>query len=282
MKRKLFIPMLAMALAFTSCSSEEHSAAENGAGKVRLGCVVSETVAEVKSRAGQFQLPDELLPATDQLTLTISGSYTSKTDGTLSFHKEWLTVADFVIENPDFESGDYNTSESHYQNSYQAALTYGEPDEEGEGKAYFEGTSEAFCVYAGETTPVNATVKLANSCFTLAVTEWMLNYYDGVKLTIHTSDDNSFTFEPTTTAQSALIFVKAGSTLSLSGSAVNAQTGVEINFPKTALGKTTEAATKYDITIDHGTAGGGSLKISFSDTFTEVDGEEVELNPDGN
>ena len=74
-----------------------------------------------------------------------------------------------------------------------------------------------------------------------------------------------------------------GQMLSLSGSATKAQNGVEVTFGKTTLGSEALAArTHYAIEIDHSTAGGGSLLIAFDDTFTEVEAETVELNPDNN
>lgn len=286
MKCKWMIPMLAMAAAFVGCSSEDDLTVKHGSGRVLFDCDVLQTVSEVTTRAGEYTLPAEILPQADRLTLAITGSYTDKT-GTTTYNKSWLTVADFVTENPDFEAGDYSTSERQYQNSYAAVMTYGDATAEGEAAPYFEGTSGDFNVYAGETAKPTVSVALANSCFTLAVTEWMLNYYDNLKLTIHTADSD-FSFEPTTIDPSALIFVKAGAVLSFSGSAVKAQTGVEVTFPKTELkdangaAVTTAAKTKYTISVDHGQAGAGTLSISFDDSFTEVPEQTVELNPDEN
>lgn len=288
MKRIWMIPMLALALVCAGCSSEEETPAPNGSGKLQLTSNISSAVSEVVARAAQSDLPEALVPDADALTLTIAGSYTDKGKGAVNFNKTWATVADFKTENPDFEAGYYNTAESHYQNSYKATLSYGDPAVEGEGKAAFAGASDDFVVYAGsQPTKVNVSVALANSCFTFAVTEWMLNYYDNLKLTIHTADSD-FSFEPTTTDPSALIFVKKGAVLSFSGSAVKAQTGVEVTFPKTELkdangaAVTTAAKTKYTISVDHGQAGAGTLSISFDDSFTEVPEQTVELNPDEN
>lgn len=283
MKSLWRIPMLLLAVATVACSSEEVTPPANGSGKVCLATSVSGEVAEVVARA-QSTLPNELLPTEEQLTLRIQGSFTDKT-GTTAFDRTWATVADFKLENPDFEAGDYDTSAQHYSNSYTATLAYGNPAEEGVGKAAFAGVSAPFTIYAGNTAQNNVPVevKMANSCFTLGVGEWLLNYYTQVELTIHTAT-NDFTFRPTSTAASELIFVAAGQPLAFSGKAVKAQTGTEVVFPKkTITGQaTTAACTKYAISIDHGTAGGGSLRISFSDTFTEVAAEEIELNPDEN
>lgn len=283
MKRIWMIPMLALALVCAGCSSEDGVPAPNGSGKLQLTSNISSAVSEVVARADQSELPTELVPDADALTLTITGSYTDKGKDPVNFNKTWATVADFNTENPDFEAGYYDAAASSYQNSYKATLSYGDPSLEGEGKAAFAGASDDFVIYAGsQPTRVAASVKLANSCFTFAVTEWMLNYYTDLQFTIHTAE-NSFTFEPTTTAASTLIFVKAGQSLRFSGSAVKAQNGVEVLFPETTLGSTaTVAQHKYAIEVDHGTAGAGALKISFNDTFTEVAEQEVELNPDEN
>lgn len=283
MKRIWMIPMLALALVCAGCSSEEETPAPNGSGKLQLTSNISSAVSEVVARAAQSDLPEALVPDADALTLTIAGSYTDKGKDPVNFNKTWATVADFKTENPDFEAGYYNTAESHYQNSYKATLSYGDPAVEGEGKAAFAGASDDFVVYAGsQPTKVNVSVALANSCFTFAVTEWMFNYYTDLQFTIHTAE-NSFTFEPTTPAASTLIFVKAGQSLRFSGSAVKAQNGVAVTFPETTLGTTTTAAQhKYAIEVDHSTAGAGKLQISFNDTFTEVDEQVEELNPDEN
>lgn len=275
--------MLALAMLCAGCSSEDEVPAPNGSGKLQLTSRISTEVSEVISRAGQSELPAELVPDADVLSLTITGSYTDKGQDPVAFNKTWATVADFESENPDFEAGYYNASAGSYQNSYKATLSYGDPSSEGEGKAAFAGASNDFVIYAGsQPTRVEASVKLANSCFTFAVTEWMLNYYTDLKLTIHT-EANNFTFEPTTTTPSTLIFVKAGQSLRFSGSATKKQNGVEVTFPETTLGNaTTVAQHKYMISVDHSTAGAAGLQIAFNDTFTEVPEQEVELNPDEN
>lgn len=275
--------MLLLAVAVAACSSEEVTPPANGSGKLRLATTLSGEVAEVVTRA-QSTLPSELLPREEQLSLRITGSFTDKT-GTTAFDRSWTTLADFRLGNPDFEAGDYNTAAQKYSNSYTAKLSYGNPAEEGVGKPAFAGESAPFTIYAGNTAQneVPVTVRMANSCFTLAVGEWLLNYYTNVELTIHT-ETSDFTFRPTSTAASELVFVAAGQPLAFSGSAVKAQTGTEVVFPKkTITGQAaTAACTKYAIAVDHGTAGAGSLRISFSDTFTEVEAEEIELNPDEN
>lgn len=282
MKNKLMIPMLALALAFAACSSETPTPPANGSGKLSLRTALTGEVAEVIARA-QSNLPNELIPQEEALQLHIEGSYTDKT-GTTAYNRTWTTLSDFRLENPDFEAGDYSTALQRYNNRYTASLSYGNPAAEGEGKAAFAGQSEEFSIYAGNTAnnEVRVPVKLVNSCFTFAVGEWLLNYFTDVAFTIHTAQSD-FEFCPTTTTPSALIFVQAGQPLSFSGTAVKKQTGVEVRFPKTTLGAgNTAPQTKYAITVEYAEAGGGALRISFNDSFTEVEGVDVELNPDEN
>lgn len=275
-------------LTMVGCSSDEGlSIPESGTGKVTIVCDTAGEVGQVEARATTgYALPSELLPSADAFTLALTGTYTDKVDATTTaectYAKSWATIADYNTEAPALEAGVYDAAQGHYANSYEAAVTYGDPTAEGEGKPYFEGGSAAFILYAGGNVEVPVTAHLANSCFSLYAEQYLLSYYaGGIELTIHTAD-NDFTFTPTTTAESALIFVKPNQQLSISGKAVK-QNGTEVTFPKTAIGTGVIAAeTHYAIRVDHETAGSGALMISFDGSFTEVPEVTAELNPDEN
>ena len=305
------IPVLVVSLLASACSSsadDEQIIPESGVGHIRFNCSANPEIGEELTRAeaeeGRFKLPEDIIPKAGNFTLSISGSYT-KNNSTYAWSWptatpqgeegestgsgestenviEPKTVAAFHEENPDIEAGAYDAYEKRYLNSYIATITYGDPDAEGVGKAYFAGTSAPFSVYPGRTETVSFNARLANSCFTLQVTEWMLNYYDNIELTIHTAT-KEFTFELNDTTPSSLIFVKSGQQLSFSGTAVKSQTGTTVEFPEVAIGPTQIAAeTHYAISVNHEAAGGGKLQITFGDEFTEVDPVEEELNPDVN
>lgn len=287
--KKWMIPMLTVALMTAACSSDETVATPlEGEGKVVFTCSTEGFVADVTSRATEgYQLPTELIPSGEEMQLTLSGNYTEKDENGNTSEKSygprtWATVADYNTEAPALEAGIYDAVTAHnYLNSYSAAISYGNPDEEGAAKPCFTGGADAFTIAANKTTPVLLTARLSNSCFVVEVTEWMLNYYTGIELTIHTAS-NSFTFNPTTTAPSELIFVKPGQQLALSGKAVKAQNGVEVEFPKTTIGTGAIVAEScYTISVDHTTAGSGNLQIAFDESFTEVPAVDVDLNADG-
>ena len=288
--KKWMIPMLAVVLATTACSSDEEAATPlSGEGKVAFACQTEGFVADVTARATEgYRLPEELIPTSDSFELTLSGSYTEQDKKTLQQEvksygpRVWATVADYNTEAPQLEAGIYSTAEHRFLNSYSASFAYGSIGEEGAAKPCFRGEVADFTIAANKTTTVPVRIKLANSCFQLGVTEWMLAYYTAIELTIHTAT-SSFTFHPTSTAMSELIFVKPGQQLALSGKAVKAQNGVEVNFTQTTIGSGAVAAEScYTISVDHTTAGSGALQISFDDTFTDVPAVDVELNGEGN
>ena len=269
MKRTWMIPMLALAFVATACSSEDDLQTGFGEGKVDFSIEVPTQIAQIETRAESgFMLPSELIPAGEDFALAISGSYLDEQNVTQQYQNSWISVAAYNTESPDLQAG-----------TYQATFTYGNSGAEGVGKPYFKGTLADFTVKANKKLSYPVVCALANSCFTLEVTEWMLNYYDELQLTIHTAT-NSFTYALDSREATELTFINPAQVLSISGSAVKAQNGVAVEFPKTAIGSAIAAETKYAIKVDHGTAGAGSLTITFDDTFTEVAEVEVELNPD--
>ena len=300
--KRFLISMLAIACLATACSSDDEPIIpESGVGHIEFNCLANSEIGDVITRTEQptFNLATAgvTIPDPANLILTINGSYTKNgmvtpwswptASGEAQPADDEIivapkTVADFESENPAIEAGAYDVEQKKYLNSYEAAVTYGDPNAEGENCPYFMGKSASFSVYPGETKEVTFSATLANSCFNLSVTEWMLKYYDNIELTIHTAN-NEFTFALNeTTAISSLIFVKSGQQLSFSGSAVKSQTGTTVEFPETPIGVQLDANTHYNIVVNHDTAGGGNLQIMFGDTFVEVEPVEVELNPDVN
>ncbi|MBE6207833.1 MAG: DUF4493 domain-containing protein [Rikenellaceae bacterium] len=269
MKHLWMIPMLAAALLGTACSAEDDLQTGAGEGNVSFSIEVPAEIAQIETRATSgYALPAELVPSVDAFALQLTGTYLDAQNLSHTYQNSWETVAAFHAEKPDLNAG-----------TYSATFTYGEASVEGVGKPYFTGALTNFEVKANKTSTYPVTCKLANSCFTLQVSQWMLNYYKDIQLTIHTAT-NSFTYTLTSTQPTELVFVNPSQVLSISGSAVKSQTGVEVEFPKSSIGGSLAAETKYAVQVDHGSAGAGSLKITFDGTFTEVAEVEVELNPE--
>ena len=316
--KKLTMFLALAALLSTGCSSDDELVPQlDGKGAVVLNFATSDEVVQSVTRAPEdatnYELPAGLVPEKEEFTLKVTGKYEGDA-GETPYEKEWETVEAFLMENTngklELEAGGYDVTEKKYVNEYKAKVTYGDIEEEGKDKPYFEGVSvndnneeATFSVYPKQTKTVKILAKMANTCFTLHLTEWMLKYYEDIELSIHvgegetqkeykftenTTDEtrNIFTYTKETDATPAPvhIFVKPGQAFYISGKAVKAQNGVEVEFPKTNIRTAANVLKEYHykITVDQDKAGSGVLNITFDDTFTEVTAVDGELNPDKN
>lgn len=345
---------LFMLLMFVACSSENTLPKTRGEGVVQVVCSTEGIINQIQTRAESnqdengneknFQIPSFLIPSYSDFRLNIIGEYyNSSMDGANAtlYDQTWETIAAFEVANPNgvkLEAGAYKREQAKYLNSYHAYVSYGDINEEGVAKPYFAGesvvsendnTPASFSIYPDEKKQVCVVARLANSCFSLEVSEWMLKYYSEIEFNIHTTGSEAvqgsvFTFKAEdmvvdgdeqknifayTTPESkadanhtpALIFVKPGQRLKLSGWAVKSQNqtgaanqaGAKVVFAATEIGDLLQAGTHYTIKVDHDTAGGGGLNITFDDTITQVSPDEtgengsdgdggIELNPEGN
>lgn len=234
--------------------SKEPAAEADGMGRVSFACT-PDIVVEEQTRA-TVQLPLEI-PAAADFTLKVTNA-----DG--SYSEEYDRFRDY--DQPLMKSGEYT-----------ASFSLGDPDAESSTAYRFEGSTD-FKVTANRTTTVTVRPKLVNSAVRLATTEWFDNYYSSAEFTVTTSAGNSFAFTPTS---GQTIYMKAGTTLKLKGSAVKAQNGAEVTFPEHSIGATS-ASTLHTITVDASQAGGGTLRITLGteDEMIEVAPVDIELNPE--
>ncbi len=250
MKKLLFIALSAGLLA-TACSKEESV----GLGSVEFTCEPDLQV-EALTRA-TVQLPSSVVPAASGFKLTIA-----KADDSAP-----LVFNPFsTYDQPQIEEGNYT-----------ATFEYGNLEAES-AKAYCYKGSTSFTVRANRTTSVIVRPQLVNSAITLKTGEWFDKYYTDARFTVTTSSGNSFLFTPTSRPT---IFVKAGTTLKLKGTAVKSQNEVDVIFPEAVIG-TTRAKALHTITVEASQAGEGAIRISLGtvDEMTEVTPIIVELNPE--
>lgn len=250
MKKHLFMCATA-ALLLSGCSKEQQGGGTpaSDSGRVEFACS-PEAQVENLTRA-TVSLPEACVPATNLFTITVTGNGETRK----------CVAGDNVYS---FVSGEYT-----------AKATYGDASKEGAGACYFEG-ERTFTVEAESEQTVAIAAKLANSAIRLTTGEWFDKYYKDAAFVVTTSAGNSFEFAA---ASDVLIFVQAGTTLKLKGTATKAQTGASVEFPESVIG-TTKACAQYTIAVDASQAGAGTVNISFEETLTEVDPYEYELNPE--
>ena len=227
-----------------------------GEGQVAFACELLDAVGVTRSTTRP--LPEGSVPASSDLKLVLSG--------TESEPLPYETMADYDM--PMLTAGDYS-----------ARFTYGDPTAEGAGKSYFEGSC-SFAVVARKTITQPVTVALANSLYTLSLSEWFGNYYTDYDLTVRTEAglQTRYAGQSSEAQESEPVFVQAGTALYLSGTAVKTN-GVEVSFPETLIGRTT-ARTWHTLSIDAGSVGQTGLIVSLDDMPVAIEEIPVELNPE--
>ncbi|MBQ0081279.1 MAG: DUF4493 domain-containing protein, partial [Alistipes sp.] len=245
----------------------------NGKGSLQVVSSLEENVAEVETRTSSgYALPSEVIPAAETMKLRITGKYQDSSSTTQDFDQTWTSVKSFNTEDPKFNFG-----------TYKAYISSGDIEIEGAKKPYFYGESDEIVVATTRPTQASVKASLKNSCFTVVLGEWLKNYYKDIVIKISTTN-NIYSFDQYSASEDVdhLIFIKPGQTLKVSGTAKKKQTDVEVEFPATVIagGKLVEAETKYTITVDHSSAGGETISIGFDGTFTDIEPQVVELNPE--
>ena len=213
------------------------------------------------SKAGEPQrtLPEGVVPETGELHLNITGPD--------DYSAEYATVAQY--DSPMMKTGEYT-----------AVFSYGDPDSEGPDAAYFEAVHD-FTVIARKTSTENVVAGLANSAFSVVVSQWFADYYQEYEITVETGSGYSVTFSSADTGpetESEPFFVKAETALYFSGTAVKTN-GAEVSFPRTKIAEI-KARTWQTLGIDVSEAAAGAIDIVLDDSVVTVEEYEIELNPD--
>lgn len=239
---------------------------ETQRGSIVFDCSVSSQVsvaaAGTKADPATRELPASCLPTVNQMEMHMCGCNSS-----FECHYETMAEYDQPLLNP----GDYTIE-----------FSYGDPDAEGPEAAYFAGSST--CTVVARTTVSQRVVhSLANSVYTVELSDWFKNYYSEYQVSIHTesgyqSDLSSGDETTRTSTESTPIFVKPSTKLYLSGTATKTN-GVQVEFPKTEIGMTV-ARTWHTIRVDAGTVGHAGMIVTIDNTPIAIETIEIDLNPD--
>lgn len=276
--KRLFIILSAAALtAGAGCSNNESGAPADGYGRLSIDCSASDDITagiQAAAPAGPYAPTRAGIPAGEEFALRITGT---------DYDRSWETLAAFPSEEELFVKG-----------SYTAAVTWGNPAEEGFGKYSYAGERE-FTIQPRQTTEVHITASIVNSQVLVRTTEQFRRYFHDARFNVTTGSENSFdfTFEKGTDdpdqADEALCVATATS-LAVNGSArrqsaTGTDQGSEVTFPEQRLDATTPR-TRHIFEYDAADAGSATLKIYIGvdengdDLLVETRVIEVELNDD--
>ena len=285
MKTKLMrIAYVLFAAAIVSAcnNNDDDLAITSGEGQIEFKYAIDGELENVETRATSgYKLPDNLIPSaatlSEKLTLKITGEYdnpaTKEKGDLVQYNNSWTTLKEYNEADVKLNQGVYSAELAN-----KPTLDDDGNIAEGENNPYFKGGvyGNTLTVTAGLTTDAYVSLALENCCFTLKVTEWFVKYYSDVELTI-SSENISWTYNPTSAEfTSPLIFVNADQRLKLSGKATK-QNGVEVEFSETEISGLLKKEHHYNIVVDHSTAGGAGLTVTFGDNYTTVNEIEVDL-----
>ncbi|MEG1865067.1 MAG: DUF4493 domain-containing protein [Alistipes sp.] len=183
---------------------------------------------------------------------------------------EWATVAEF-------EAADTLLKEGHYN----ALIAHGDPNAEGVDKPYYVGR-QAFELLPRRLNTVSVTAQIANSQLFVQTTPAFRAYFHEALFTVTTASKNVFTFRPGATSTDVAVYVKAATSLTITGTARRqSQTGVgegvAVKFGEQTLAATTPR-TRHTFSFDAKDAGSATLTISLGDGVAETRELNVELN----
>ncbi len=251
--KKQLIYLLAVTALATSCTKSDDNTSD-GFGKIRMGCQIDATVGETRAASTPA-------PAISDLKIKIVGGETDSS---------WANLAAYKAEDPLFKAGTYTTS-----------VSYGDPDTEGVDQSYYAG-SQSVTVLARQTVNASITAKVAKSQAFVTATAQFLKYFSNAQFTLKTGSNNSFLYKPGTTTAGEVVWVKAGTKLTVTGTAqrqasIGGEEPQNVTFAEQSLAAAS-AATCHIFKFDAANAGSATLTITLDDGSTITEQVSVELN----
>lgn len=256
MKNYLFALLASAAVAAGGCSKNESPAAPQGSGTIRFAAtpdVTLTTRSEVEATSR--------IPQSDEFSLRITGE---------GYDREWPSLGEYNAELPLLTSGEYT-----------AEVSYGDPAAEGVDKACYYGT-KTFRILPRKNIQEVIEPAIANSQVLVTSTESFRKYFHEASFTVTTSAGNRFTFTPGAETGDQVVFVEAGTRLTLTGQALlQSQTGTAFDraytFPEQTLEQTV-ARTRHTFCFDARDNGSATVTINLYDEYLDERTITVELN----
>lgn len=193
MKKQLICLLASAGLLAAGCSTE-NAPETTGYGTLSVSCTAD---TSIDTAAGASGTPEA--PAAGAFSLTVTGE-----TGT----QKWDTLTEFEQSETVFRMG-----------SYTVAIAHGDPDAEGAGKPYYYA-EQKIEVLPRRTVNADLTATVANSQVVIRATEQFLAYFHDARFTVTTASGNEFAFTPGSDPADEPVFVKGGTRLTVTGTAL--------------------------------------------------------------
>lgn len=246
------ICLLAGALALGACSEQKDDRDAAGYGRLSVRCGAD---LSLMSRAAAE-------PAGDAFALVLTGA-----DG---YRGEWATVAEFSAQDTIFREG-----------TYLASVAYGDALAEGVDKPCYTGEVSVEIV-ARRTAEATIEARIANSQALVTATEQFLRYFHDAAMSVTTGSGNVFDFAPREAGAGEAVWVQAGTTLTVKGTArkqsqTGTDEGLQVTFGQQSVASTAPR-TRYTFEFDAPDAGSALLIIRLNDEPVETIVLDLEMN----
>lgn len=239
--------LAAIAAGMTACSDENPWEGDPGQGGLKLNVRTDASVQVTASTRAAGT--DANAPAAADFSVKLE-----KGDG--SYSKTWNLLEDF------------NNETSFSTGAYTLTAFYGNPEEEGPERPYYEGKSEVQVLEARET-PVELTATLANCMVSVDYTDSFKKYFSTWKAQVH-SEGHTYVDIPQ--GETRPMYINPGNVdLAISVTRMNGQ---EVRLQPANF--KAEKQHHYRLTFDvKGGTGDAQLTISFDDALVQ---EEVNID----
>ena len=239
--------LAAIAAGMTACSDENPWEGDPGQGGLKLNVRTDASVQVTASTRAAGT--DANAPAAADFSVKLE-----KGDG--SYSKTWNLLEDF------------NNETSFSTGAYTLTAFYGNPEEEGPERPYYEGKSEVQVLEARET-PVELTATLANCMVSVDYTDSFKKYFSTWKAQVH-SEGHTYVDIPQ--GETRPMYINPGNVdLAISVTRMNGQ---EVSLQPANF--KAEKQHHYRLTFDvKGGTGDAQLTISFDDALVQ---EEVNID----
>ncbi len=250
MKRLISILAITAALTVGGCAENETGSA-TGFGRIAVAATADNAI---DTRAAT-------VPAVEDFRFDLTGDN--------GYEGSWQSVGEFAQCDTLFKNG-----------RYTAFIAYGDPEAEG-GDAYYEGRT-TFDLAARRTNTVRIQAQIANSQTLVRATEQFLAYFHDASFTVTTGSGNKFDFTPGAATPDQAVFVKAGTSLTVTGTArrqspTGTDEGPRVEFSADPLAAT-KPRTRHIFTFDAADAGSATVRIELGEGESIVEPVTIELN----
>ncbi len=278
--------MAVAAVAVSACDAptDDEPQSSYGTGRVAIGVGVESNIA-LSVKSSGYQIASELLPAYEDYSLRVTGTYTDSDGVQQQYDQSFATLDEYNSAEQDLY-GDYHPIYLMAGEYYAEIIDNRDPSEESATNAHFAGEGSFTVEARGYDGSTNISLTLQNSIVRVSTTEEFRRYFvGGAEMTLSTTSGSQivYTYDSTEESEEQILFLANGTELWIEGYATkqatteDASTATTITFNKSMIGTTTKGKMN-SVVIDAEGIGNAMIDIILNGEIVLSSDEDVELN----